>query len=248
MTFSHKTALIIGGSRGVGRDISLKLAGKGLRTVVVARTGTDLEALKSEATAVETIALDAAEEGAAGRLMADIAPDLLVLAGGHQPKMQALSDLTWQDFSATWNTDTRIAFEFTKAALLAPMTRGGTIVSFASGAAIGGSPLSGGYAGAKKMQHFISGYGQWEADRRGLGLTFYTIYPKQLIAGTSIAFDASSAYAEARSMSREQFMDQWEKPLTPGLIGDQVMSLLEGSPDSEPGAYGITGTGMEKMA
>ena len=175
-------------------------------------------------------------------------PDLLILAGGHQPKMQTLSDLSWTEFSAAWNCDTKIAFEFTKAALLAPMAKGGAIVSFASGAAIGGSPMSGGYAGAKRMQHFIANYGKWEADRRGLGLNFYTIYPKQLIAGSDIANDASSAYAEARSMSQEQFMSQWEKPLTPGIIAEQVMGLLAGDPDGNSGAYGITGTGMEKMA
>lgn len=248
MTLNYKTALIIGGSSGVGRDISLKLAQNGVRTVAVARTAANLEKLKSEAPSIETIALDAAKDGAAEKLLADVSPDLLVLAGGHQPKMLPLSELSWQDFSTAWNTDTKIAFEFTKAALLAPMAPGGAIVSFASGAAIGGSPLSGGYAGAKKMQHFVSNYGKWEADRSGLGLNFYTVYPKQLIAGSSIANDASSAYAEARSMSQEQFMNQWDKPLTAELIGDQVLALLGSNPPADSGAFGITGAGMETMA
>ncbi len=247
MTFNYKTALIIGGSKGTGRDIALKLSEKGARTVVVARTVADLDALKSAAPLIETIALDAADDGVAKKLIAEISPDLLILAGGHQPKMQTLSELSWTEFSGAWNTDTKIAFEFTKAALLAPMENGGTIVSFASGAAIGGSPMSGGYAGAKRMQHFVANYGKWEADRRGLGLNFCTIYPKQLIAGSDIANDASTAYAEARSMSQEQFMSQWETPLTPGIIGDQVMGLLAGDQDGNSGAYGITGTGMEKM-
>lgn len=248
MTFKYQTALIIGGSKGTGRDISLRLVERGVRTIVIARTQTDLDALKNEAPSIETIALDAADDGVAQKLIAGNSPDLLILAGGHRPKMQTLSELSWVDFSAAWNTDTKIAFEFIKAALLAPMAKGGTIVSFASGAAIGGSPMSGGYAGAKRMQHFISNYGKWEADRRGLGLNFYTIYPKQLIAGSDIANDASSAYAEARSMSQEQFMSQWEKPLTPGIIGDRVMGLLDGDDDGNSGAYGITGAGMEKMA
>lgn len=38
-----------------------------------------------------------------------------------------------------------------------------------SGAALAGSPLSGGYAGAKATQRFITAYAQGEANRAGLG-------------------------------------------------------------------------------
>lgn len=246
MTFPHKKALVIGGSRGVGRDLSVKLANTGVETISVARNRADLESLKAEVPVIETVAQNAADDGVAETLLADHAPDLLLLVGGYNPKMQSITELSWSDFSAAWQIDTKIAFQFTRAALLAPMRKGGAIVSFASGAAIGGSPLSGGYAGAKRMQHLVSNYGQWEADRRDLGLTFTTIYPKQLIAGTHIADQAATAYAEARSMSAEQFMSQWDKPLTPQIIGDQVMELLQQEAGSA--TYGITATGREIMA
>lgn len=246
MTLPYKKALIIGGSRGVGRDLSLKLAKAGVRTASVARNAADLDSLSAEAPAIETVACNAADNGVAERLLADHAPDLLLLVGGHNPKMQSITDMSWADFSAAWEIDTKIAFCFTRAALLAPMSEGSAIVSFASGAAIGGSPLSGGYAGAKRMQHLVSNYGQWEADRRSLGLTFTTIYPKQLIAGTRIADQAASAYADARSMSAEQFMSQWDQPLTPQFIGDQVMELLQQEAGSA--TYGITAAGREIMA
>lgn len=246
MTFQYKKALVIGGSRGVGRDLSLKLAEQGVATVSVARNSADLDSLKAETPSIETVALDAADDGVAEKLLADHAPDLLLLVGGHSPKMQSIADMSWRDFSAAWESDTKIAFQFIRAALLTPMPEGSAIVSFASGAAIGGSPLSGGYAGAKRMQHLVSNYGKWEAERRGLGVTFTTIYPKQLIAGTGIASEASSAYAAARSMSAEQFMSQWEKPLTPQFIGDQVMELLAQNGGSA--TYGITATGRETMA
>lgn len=247
MTFNYQTALIIGGSRGTGRELARKLAGLGVRTVAVARNAADLDSLKQEVPAIETIAQDASEDGAAERLIRQIAPDLLVLAGGHMPKMGTISDLTWEEFSGTWNADTKIAFNFVKAALQAPMRKGATILSFASGAALAGSPLSGGYAGAKRMQHFVSNYGKWESDRRDIGLNFYTIYPKQFIAGTSIAEKASSAYADAGSISAEQVMDQWDKPLTPERIGNEVIALLAAD-NTKPGAYGITGTKLEEMA
>lgn len=247
MTSQYKTALIIGGSRGTGRSLSLKLVSSGIKTIAVARNPANLDKLKAEAPEIETIAIDAAADGAAQELFAKTKPDLLVITSGVTPSMGSLSELSWEEFSQAWNIDTKIAFEFTKAALLAPMQPGGTIISFASGAALGGSPLSGGYAGAKRMQHFVSNYGKWEADRRELGLNFYTFYPKQFIAGTNIANDAASAYAGARSISSEQVMNQWEKPLTPDLIASYVDDVL--STDAmKPGAYGFTGTGIEAMA
>ncbi|MBL4786893.1 MAG: SDR family oxidoreductase [Cohaesibacteraceae bacterium] len=247
MAIQYKTALVIGGSRGVGRDLSIKLAQQGVNTVAIARTQKHLDALKADNATVQTLALDASADGTARQLIADYAPDLIILAGGKQPDMGALSDLSWEEFSAAWNTDTKIAFEFVTAALKAPLAKGSAIVSFASGAALAGSPMSGGYAGAKRMQHYISNYGSWESDRDDRDLRFYTIYPKQLIVGSGIAGDAAGAYAKARSIEPEQFMSQWEKPLTPELIGDHVMGLLEDQTGSNTGTYGITGTGMEQM-
>jgi 3-oxoacyl-[acyl-carrier protein] reductase len=248
MAFNYKSALIVGGSRGVGRDLALKLSRQGVRTVTVARNQADLDTLTAQAPTITTIAADASTDGTAARLLAETSPDLLILSGGHQPKMASITDLSWHDFSANWNADTKITFEFIKAALLAPMPEGAAIVTLSSGAALGGSPLSGGYAGAKKMQHFVSNYGAWEANRRALGLKFYTVYPKQLIAGTSNADTASAAYAAARSVSQEKFMSQWDKPLTVEIVADGVLDILSGQDIAKGGAYTIMGTGVEALA
>lgn len=247
MDFKNTTALIIGGSLGVGRSLAMKLSGIGARTIAVARNRDRLDDLKSEATSVEIVATDASADGIADKLLADYAPNLLILAGGHRPTMKPLSENTWEEFSATWKADTKIAFEFSKAMLHSPNVDGATVISFASGAALAGSPLSGGYAGAKRMQHFISDYAMWEAGRRGSALNFLTVYPKQLIAGSSIAEDVSAAYAAAASITPEQFMDRWDKPLTADDIADHVIGLLESEGDLGP-VYGVTGAGIEAMA
>lgn len=247
MSIPQKKALVVGGSKGVGRALAIELANAGVETVAVARNETGLIALKADAPSITTIATDAAADGAPSKLLGDAQPDLLILAGGNRPAMKPLSQQSWNEFSATWNADTKMAFEFTQAALNGAMPDGGTVITFASGAAIGGSPLSGGYAGAKRMQHYISNYANWEAGKRGLDLTFITIYPKQLISGTEIAKDASSAYADAASISAEKFMSQWEKPLTTEIIATGVVELLADSAQTSQ-TYAITGAGLEVMA
>ena len=49
---------------------------------------------------------------------------------------------------------------------------GSLVVTLSSGAAVRGSPLSGGYAGAKATIRFISSYAAAEAEREGLDIEF----------------------------------------------------------------------------
>jgi NAD(P)-dependent dehydrogenase (short-subunit alcohol dehydrogenase family) len=248
MSNEYQRALVIGGSSGVGRELSLGLAKNGTRTAVAARGAKALSELKTAAPEIETIAVDAAADGVAQDLLARFNPDLLILVGGHRPKMAAVHELDWDEFSAAWNSDTKIAFEFTKSALTTPLASGSTFVSFSSGASLGGSPLSGGYAGAKRMQHFLVNYGQREADRMDLGLRFMSIIPKQLIAGTEIGKMASAAYAETAGVPVEKFMGQWEHPLTAELANAHLIDLLGRAPEAGASAFAISGGGAEAMA
>src|SRR5262249_54484291 len=65
-----------------------------------------------------------------------------------------------------------------------PLPRGTMIISISSGAAIGGSPISGGYAGAKRMQMFLANYAQKESDRLGLDLRFLAVTPMRPMVDT----------------------------------------------------------------
>lgn len=243
MTGQFERALIIGAGRGTGRALALQLASNGTKVTAVARTAADLGLLEAENANITPCIGDGAN-GIAAKLVTQINPDLLVLVGGITPKMGTFYDQSWESFSATWNSDTKTTFEFLKAALEMPLSPGSTIVTFSSGAAIGGSPLSGGYAGAKRMQHYLTNYTAWESDRRNLGLRCFTLYPSQFIAGTDTADTASSAYAKARGVSQDEFMQQWEKPLTPGLLASQMIELVDQDAAYAPGAWRVTGTAM----
>ena len=148
-------ALVIGAGRGTGRALALKLADAGTHVTTVARTASDLEKLKAENNSIDVIVGDGSNDIANG-LVTKVNPDLLLLAGGITPKMGSFFDQDWESFSAAWNGDTKTTFEFLKAAITTPMARDSVIVTFASGAAINGSWLSGGYAGAKRMQHYLT--------------------------------------------------------------------------------------------
>ena len=65
MSLDYQQALIIGGSSGVGRELTLNLAGKGVHTIVVACGEAGLAQVANGSANIETVAIDAAANGAA---------------------------------------------------------------------------------------------------------------------------------------------------------------------------------------
>ena len=239
-----KRVLIIGAGRGVGRAAAIALAEDGHDVVAVSRTAADLDSLTAEASGVSSEVADAAADGAIADLLSKHAPDIVLQVGGTKPAISLIGDYTWDDFCATWQNDTKISFNLAQAALSGALPSGGVVLVFSSGAALNGSPMSGGYAGAKRTQHYVMNYAQMEAEKRELDLTFTTLYPKQLIAGTDIALATATAYGEMRGADAASFMSQWEKQLTPEALANHVRGLV-----SEPkkGAFIADGAGMAEL-
>src|SRR5262249_21130805 len=147
------------------------------------------------------------------RILRETRPDLVVLALGARPQMAPLDALSWEQFSEPWNVDVKAAFHWTVSALQVPLAPGSSVVMMSSGAAIHGSPLSGGYAGAKRMQWFLASYAQRLSDARKLGIRTIALLPTQLIEGTKIGDAAATAYGAAQGISAGQFMSRFERPL-----------------------------------
>lgn len=238
-----QSALIVGGSRGAGRDLAILLGKKGVQTHVVARGSDDLTKISTTHPDINVISRDAAERGAAEDLLITLRPDLLVLTAGATPKMVPFHQMDWTEFSAAWETDVKIAHSFLTAALTLPLKPGSTIASFSSGAGLGGSRLSGGYAGAKRMQHFLTDYARTEAEQRNLDLRLISIIPKQLVTGTEKGQAAATAYAAATGVTLDAFWSNWDAPLTSAGLASHVAEILF-EPDQWPGnTYTITGGG-----
>jgi NAD(P)-dependent dehydrogenase (short-subunit alcohol dehydrogenase family) len=243
-----KSAVVVGASNGVGRATLQALTSLGMRVWAVARDRERLERTVREAPGEATaVAGDATEPELAARLLRDADPDLVVVCAGVRPRMVPADEHTWESFSAPWNTDVKMAFHFCQEAVRRPLRPGSTVVIVSSGAAIGGSPLSGGYAGAKRMQWFLAGYMQKIADARGLGIRFVAVVPKQLIAGTEVADAASSAYAKAGGVTQEKFMERFGQPLMAEGVADAIVKIARGESGIQGTTVGVTGKGLETL-
>ena len=241
---SGSTALVTGASRGFGRGVAIALAGAGANVVGVARDRTALEEVRARlGDSFTPVAADAADPTVAGKLTDAYRPRVLVLAAGAPPLSRPLHRQTWETFSSTWNMDVRQVFHWLREALLRPLEPGSVVVAFSSGAALRGSPLSGGYAGAKATIRFISGYAADESQRAELGIRFISVLP-QLTPATDLGAVAVAAYAERQGMDVASYRESLGPALTPEQVGKQIIDLIEGEAPTEGAeAYLLTAGG-----
>jgi NAD(P)-dependent dehydrogenase (short-subunit alcohol dehydrogenase family) len=235
--------VVIGGSRGVGRRVVEACLCEGARVLAVAR-GKAALGLVAEETGAEVLALDATEEGAPSKVFRVLEPDLLVLAAGACPPSRPLHDQSWQDFAVNWEIDVKIAFRFCKESLRRPLPRGTSVILIASSAALSGSPLTGGYAGAKRMQMWIANYSQKESDRLGLGMQFAVLAP-YLIPGVGIGKQMVAGFAQYLGMSAADFVGAMAAPPTSAAVASAVIDLAAHPEQSKGRVFLVTGTGLE---
>lgn len=242
-----KSAVVVGASSGVGRATLLALASRGVRVRGVARGRERLDRIGREAPGeVTAIAEDASDPGVAARLLRD-APDLVVVCVGARPRMAPVDEQTWESFSAAWSTDVKATFHLCQEAVRRPLKPGSVVVIVSSGAAISGSPLSGGYAGAKRMQWLLAGYMQRISDMRRLGIRFVTLVPKQFIVGTAIAEAGSSAYADDVGITQQKFMERFGPQLLPEAVAEVIVRIARGEAGMNGATVGVTGKGIEAI-
>ncbi|MER5917021.1 SDR family oxidoreductase [Streptomyces sp. NPDC001982] len=155
-----------------------------------------------------------------------------------------LQEQTWETFSRNWHTDTRHVFAWTRAALLAPLAPGSAVVAVSSGAALVGSPLSGGYASAKQAIRYIRGYAADEAQRAGLGIRFTALLP-QLTPTTALGTVGVAGYAARQGVDPDTFVASIQPVLTPDQVAKAVLDIAA-DPDSAP-EYQLGGAGLRPV-
>ena len=243
---SGRTTLVVGASRGLGRGIAGAFAEAGAPVVAVARSGAALAELATTSANIRTEVADATDATVAGSLLDRYEPEVVILVAGASPLMRPLQHQTWETFSVNWHTDVRIAFHWLREALLKPLRPGSVVVVVSSGAALAGSPLSGGYAGAKATQRLITGYAQDEANRAGLGITFTAVLPR-ITPLTDLGRPAVRAYAARSGQSEEEYVQQMGEPLTPEGAGAALVELVRADTDTVAPGYLLTAAGLQKL-
>jgi NAD(P)-dependent dehydrogenase (short-subunit alcohol dehydrogenase family) len=228
--FSHTPVTIVGASRGLGRVLAETFHRLGAQVLVVARGQVDLDNVARNLPGVTVLACDGSAADAPERVFAVQVRRVLILCGGDVPRCRPFHELDWEAFSGSWNNEMRMSFHFQRAALKRPLPTGTTIITITSGAMLQGSPISGGYAGAKRMQAFLTGYAQKEAARAGLDLRFLSLAPARLMPQTEIGTAAVKGYPAYNGTSEAAFLEAMGPGQTPQQVADALLGLIKDVP------------------
>jgi NAD(P)-dependent dehydrogenase (short-subunit alcohol dehydrogenase family) len=150
--------------------------------------------------------------------------------------------LSWDQFQTNWHVDTKLAFAWLRQVVRLPLTNAHVIV-VSSGAAVQGSPVSGGYAAAKRAQWFLADYAATEIKRAGLPIRVHCLLP-QLNASSELGRAGIAAYAQRGGVSEGEFMKRFEPQLTAPLFGAAVAELASAPEKWQQVAYRVGGNGL----
>jgi short-subunit dehydrogenase len=193
---------------------------------------------------LKTLALDAAADGAPSSVFEEAKPNLLVICGGATPPVRPMTELSWTEFSVNWEIDVKMAYMFCREALDAPLAPGSLVVIISSGAGLGGSPISGGYAGAKRMQMFMAKYCQAASERRELGIRFVALVPSRIMPETDLGEAAVNGYARYLGVPPEKFIENMGPRQSAADVAEAVLGLFEKPPAEADTIFAISADGV----
>ncbi len=160
MKLKDKVCIITGGGSGIGRDAALKMTQEGANVVIVGRTESKLESVKSE---IETtggttvsFALDVSDYDAVQQMVSDVLEkfgkiDILVNNAGHSSHNRRLLNTTPEETRSVVDSNLIGTFFCTQAVVPAMLNaKSGTIINISSLAAVTPGPFSGFAYGAAK--------------------------------------------------------------------------------------------------
>jgi NAD(P)-dependent dehydrogenase (short-subunit alcohol dehydrogenase family) len=247
MSLKDKNVVVTGGSRGLGLGLVEALVAHGARVTVVARDAGALGSVHARL-GVATISADVTDETAAHRILGEVRPDILALNAGAKPPMGRLDQMKWADFTAPWEHDVKAGLHWLQGALNLPLKPGSRVLVVSSGAAVNGSPMSGGYGGAKRMLWFMAKYANGVSEQKDLGIRFQAIVPQQMVGGTGVGDEGANAYARAMGIKPVEFLARFGAPMPPREFGEKVVSVLNDPKYAEGFAFGLKGdTGVTML-
>jgi NAD(P)-dependent dehydrogenase (short-subunit alcohol dehydrogenase family) len=190
MRIEGRSALVTGGSRGLGRALGRELARRGARVVLVARGRGELDAvvagIRAAGGEAHALVADVGQSEAvyplAGAAAALVGPiDLLVHDAstlGPVP-LRGLLETECEDFRRVLDVNLLGPFRLTKAIAGSMVLRGeGLVVGISSDAAVSGYPGWGAYGVSKAaLDHLMR---TWGAELEGTGVRFLSVDPGEM--------------------------------------------------------------------
>jgi NAD(P)-dependent dehydrogenase (short-subunit alcohol dehydrogenase family) len=238
-----KRILVVGASRGLGAGMADALVEAGAHVTGLAR---NIER-DHERPGLTLRRGDATDPTLTGNILSQVDPDIVLIVAGAAPLMRPLSQYDWEAFSANWQTDVKATFHWLKDCLTRPLRRGGRVIVISSGAARFGSPLSGGYAGAKQTQRFMVEYARGEAQERELGIRIQCVLP-QLNPNTDLGAGGIRAYAARAGIDPQTFVKKrFGTPLSPTIAGASIVELLTSEDHQDTAEFMLSGKGLHPL-
>lgn len=180
-SLSGKTAIVSGGSDGIGRAIAEKLVSEGAHVVICARDADKIEAtVKSIGTNCEGHQLDVSDAQAYASLISQIAEDkgldILVNNAAHVG-MGMISDTDLDSFQQNFRINMDAPYMGTRAAMIAMSDKGGSIINISS--VNGDRAMQGmsGYGASKAALTHFTRNAAMEGARQGIRVNAVTPGP-----------------------------------------------------------------------
>lgn len=237
--------LITGGSSGLGRGLVEALLVRSIRVTVLGRDAERLESVRGLGAAVYQG--DATDRATMDRVVGEVRPDTMILNAGATPTMAALDEHTWESFELVFRNDVKATLHGFQAAFAAPLAPGSRVIAVSSGAALIGAPLSGSYAGAKRMIWFMARDANGIAEARKLSIQFQALLPMPLVTDTPLGLTVASEYARRRGVSVEAHVrERYGTSMSARAYGERVAEWLAAPPPSGI-AFGVGASGVYPM-
>ena len=209
---SGKTAIVSGGSDGIGRAIAQKLAGEGAHVVICSRNAEKVSAavksISESGGSCEGLSLDVSDSEAYAQMISDIASkrglDILVNNAAHVG-MGMITDTELEGFQQNFRVNMDAPYMGTRAAMSAMSETGGSIINISS--VNGDRAMQGmsGYGASKAALTHFTRNAAMEGARQGIRINAVT--PGPIMTPATKAWfdhdpDAGAAIANANPMGR----------------------------------------------